>query len=180
MSYSISGIHLLHYHVVFRSLSQADGVVSSLQHCCNFPPTQDPLSRTRHAHHLQCVKFNDSLIYFILCTHTQGLIYFLSRLGFTFASALSIPTGPRQSLSSRSHGHPQLSVICVTGHIKTMQAYIGQYVTCQNQACLFEVIKVIDLIIDDVSRFSMFHVFTIFKAESISYRLYVSISRFTG
>ena len=61
-----------------------------------------------------------------------------------------------------------------------MQAYIGQYVTCQNQACLFEVIKVIDLIIDDVSRFSMFHVFTIFKAESISYRLYGSISRFTG
>ena len=75
----------------------------------------------------------------------------------------------------------QLSVICVMGHIKTMHAYIGQYVTCQNQACLFEVIEVIDLIIDDVSRLSMFHVFTIFKAESISYRHYVSIyTRFTG
>ena len=150
---------------------------ASLQHCCNFPPTQDPLSRTRHAHHLECVKSNDSLIYFILCALKDWSISFQ---GLALHSLLHF-----RSLLDPDKVYPQDPTV-----IHSYQSFvwrvisrpckpIGQYVTCQNQACLFEVIKVIDLIIDDVSRFSMFHVFTIFKAESISYRLYVSISRFT-
>ena len=53
LSYSISGIHLLHYHVVFRSLSQADDIVSSLQHCRNSLPP-----KTRCQEHVMHITFN--------------------------------------------------------------------------------------------------------------------------
>ena len=92
LSYSISSIHLLRHHGVFRSLSQAGYVISSIQHCRNFPPTQDRLSIAPPVHFFQSVKENDSLCLFhSMCT--QELIYFLTklRLTFTFAIVLSIP-----------------------------------------------------------------------------------------
>ena len=95
MSYSILGIHLLHYHVVFRSLSQADYVVSSVQHRHDFPPTQT-LCREHVIHnHPYGVNFNDSVCCLSHPMGSQRLIYFLSRVGFTFATDLSIFTGTK-------------------------------------------------------------------------------------